>query len=85
MVCGEPDVRLQVCQDGRPDLAVELLAPDPPAWRSRHWDAVRIQCDGRSVWRGPDRGCSLEEVRGFVQALLCLGVAQLAQLYIDLG
>jgi hypothetical protein len=80
MVAGEPDVRLQVCQDHRPDVTVELLAPDPPTWHSRHWDAVRVQRGGRRA-----RGCSLDEVGRFVQALLVLGATQLAQLYVDLG
>jgi hypothetical protein len=85
MVAGERDVRLQVCQDDRPDVMVELLAPDPSTWHSRHWDAVRVQRGGRRVWRGPARGCPLDEVGRFVQALLLLGATQLAQLYVDLG
>jgi hypothetical protein len=85
MVGGEPDVRLHVCEQGRPDLAVEVLGRAPSAAPPDHWDAVRIQHGGRRVWRGPDRGCSLDEVRRFVEALLFLGVAQLAQLYVDLG
>lgn len=85
MVAGEPDVRLQVCRESRPDLSVEVLAPGPPTPRTPHWDAVRVLGDARHVWRGPDSGCALDEVGRFVQALLSLGVAQLAQLYVDLG
>ncbi|SDX90454.1 hypothetical protein SAMN05661080_01644 [Modestobacter sp. DSM 44400] len=85
MLWGYPDVRLQVRQAARADVAVELLAPDPPAWSSQNWDAVRIEEGHREVWRGPDRSCPLTEVTRFVQALLCLGAVQLAQLYTDLG
>jgi hypothetical protein len=84
-VGGEPDVRLQVCRNGGSDVLVELLAPDPPPRRPEHWDAVRIQCGGRRVWRGPDQDCSLDEVEEFVQALLQLGMPELERLYVDLG
>jgi hypothetical protein len=85
MLWGEADVRLQVRRPEPLDLVVELMAPDPPAWTSPNWDGVRVEHGHRQVWRGPDRTCSLNEVRRFVQALLCLDQAQLAAQYVDLG
>jgi hypothetical protein len=82
---GEPDVRLEVCREDRPDLTVELLEPDPPSRCPGHWNAVRVQCGARQVWRGPEHGCSLDEVEQFVEALLTLGEPELAQLFTELG
>ena len=84
-LCGERDVRLRVCRHDHPAVSVEVLAPDPSTWMSRCWDAVRIDCGRRRLWRGPDQERPLEEVVDFVSGLLCLTAAQLAQRYVDVG
>jgi hypothetical protein len=82
--CGECDVRICV-QRRRLGPAVELLCsatgdPQPPQWH-----AVRLTGNERTVWRGPMCGGEPEAVAGFVEDLLVLDEAALAERYRRLG
>lgn len=65
---GDEDVRLRVGPDG--GLCVELLGRWGGEPCGDRWQAVRVGPEGRAVWCGPPRGCSRDDLVGFVEDLL---------------
>jgi hypothetical protein len=82
--CGERDIR--ICVHRRLlGPAVELLcctAEDP---QPAQWHAVRLTGDQRTVWRGPACDGELDAAVAFVEDLLVLDEAALADRYLRLG
>ena len=80
-VIGDTDVRLLA---GSPasTVSVEVLCPCPDSPDDAGpWAAVRIREDDRTVWRGPDRDCTVETLVRFVDDLVRSPDAELAQRY----
>ena len=79
--CGDVDVRLQVAREGCTGI-VELLGPYAGIpERSGSWHAVRIEADGRSIWRGPPKCCRYPQLIEFVVDLLMRPPELLTTLY----
>lgn len=81
---GEPDVRVRV-RGPRRNVVVELLVDRPGAPVDEHWAAVRDEGGRREVWRGPTRPCPDGGLLCFVEDLLQLDAARLAERFTDLG
>lgn len=68
-VVGDTDVRLLAVFSDSP-AAVELLCPCPDAPDDGGpWAAVRVRPEERTVWCGPDRGCTAETLVRFIDDL----------------
>lgn len=65
---GEADLRLEVAE--RTAVTVQLLLGEDLLGRAGHWPAMRIDRDGRLVWRGPTMDVSPTKVARFLADLL---------------
>lgn len=84
-VMGDTDVRLLAVSPGSA-ASVEVLCPCPDEPDDAGpWAAVRIREEERTVWRGPDRSCTVEALVRFVDDLARRPDAELAQRYESCG